>query len=169
MSYQMSSGAPSWRSSSSSQIGAGDYRLSASRLQSLRSGLDLPAMKSVMDSSLSSMRSGLDSLLQNNHQEVMQELNERLAGYLQRVRGLEEENRKLQEEIEDISAKKNPASRDWETYQSPLQQLRKQVRPSTKFLICLGKTWSGWNLRLLGLGAKPVPAKANGGADQHIS
>ncbi|XP_077129325.1 keratin, type I cytoskeletal 18-like isoform X2 [Ranitomeya variabilis] len=127
MSFQMSSGAPSWRSSSSSQMGSGDFRMSPSRLQSLRSGLDLQSMKSAMESSLPSLRSGLDSLLQNNHQEAMQELNERLAGYLQRVRGLEEENRKLQDEIEDISARKNPAPRDWETCQAPLQQLRKQV------------------------------------------
>ncbi|KAM4024073.1 keratin, type I cytoskeletal 18-like isoform 1-T1 [Anomaloglossus baeobatrachus] len=127
MSFHVSSSAPSWRSSSSSQVGAGDFRMSPSRLQSLRSGLDLQSMKSAMDSSLPSLRSGLESLLQNNHQEVMQELNERLAGYLQRVRGLEEENRKLQDEIEDISARKNPAPRDWETCQAPLQQLRKQV------------------------------------------
>ncbi|XP_044158656.1 keratin, type I cytoskeletal 18-like isoform X1 [Bufo gargarizans] len=127
MSFQMSSKAPSWRSSSSSQIGAGDFRVSGSRLQALRSGLDLSAIKSVMDSSLPSLRSGLDTFIQNNHQEAMQELNERLAGYLQRVRGLEEENRKLQEEIEDISAKKTQGPRDWETHQAPLLQLRKQV------------------------------------------
>ncbi|XP_071978519.1 keratin, type I cytoskeletal 18-like isoform X1 [Engystomops pustulosus] len=127
MSFQVSSGAPSWRSSSSSQIGSGDFRTSASRLQSLRSGLDLSAIRSVMESSLPSLRSGIDNFIQNNHQEVMQELNERLAGYLQRVRGLEEENRKLQEEIEDVSARKNPAPRDWEVHQAPLQQLRKQV------------------------------------------
>ncbi|XP_073401479.1 keratin, type I cytoskeletal 18-like isoform X2 [Dendrobates tinctorius] len=127
MSFQMSSGAPSWRSSSSSQMGSGDFRMSPSRLQSLRSGLDLQSMKSAIESSLPSLRSGLDSLLQNNHQEAMQGLNERLAGYLQRVRGLEEENRKLQDEIEDISARKNLTPRDWETCQAPLQQLRKQV------------------------------------------
>ncbi|XP_066431336.1 keratin, type I cytoskeletal 18-like isoform X1 [Eleutherodactylus coqui] len=127
MSFQMSTGSPSWRSSSSSQTGAGDFRASGSRLQSLRSGLDLSAIRSVMESALPSFRSGVENLLQNNHQEAMQGLNERLAGYLQRVRGLEEENRKLQEEIEDISAKKNAAPRDWETYQAPLQQLRKQV------------------------------------------
>ncbi|XP_056409322.1 LOW QUALITY PROTEIN: keratin, type I cytoskeletal 18-like [Hyla sarda] len=123
----MSLGAPSFRSVSSSQIGAGDLRMSPSRLQSLRSGLDLASMKSMMESSLPSLRSGLDSLLHNNHQEVMQELNERLAGYLQRVRRLEEENRKLQEEIEETSAKKSPAPRDWETQQAPLQELRKQM------------------------------------------
>ncbi|XP_069838410.1 keratin, type I cytoskeletal 18-like [Dendropsophus ebraccatus] len=123
MSYQVSSGAPSWRSGSLAQVGAGDFRISGSR----RSGLDLAAMKSVMESSLPSLRSGVDSLLHNNHQEMMQELNQRLAGYLQRVRGLEEENQKLQEEIEEISTKKSPAPRDWETHQAPLQLLRKQM------------------------------------------
>lgn len=125
MSFQMSSGAPSWRSSASSQ--AGEYRLSGSRLQALRSGMDPSSLRSTMDSSLLAMRSSMDSLLQNNHQEAMQGLNERLAGYLQRVRGLEEENRKLQEEIDEQSAQKSSAARDWDTYQAPLHQLRKQV------------------------------------------
>ncbi|XP_077305770.1 keratin, type I cytoskeletal 18-like isoform X2 [Lithobates pipiens] len=125
MSFQMSSGAPSWRSSASSQ--AGEYRLSGSRLQALRSAMDLPSIRSSMDSSLLTMRSSMDSLLQNNHQEAMQGLNERLAGYLQRVRGLEEENRKLQEEIDEQSAQKSSLARDWDTYQAPLHQLRKQV------------------------------------------
>ncbi|XP_040214145.1 keratin, type I cytoskeletal 18-like isoform X2 [Rana temporaria] len=125
MSFQMSSGAPSWRSSASSQTG--ESRLSGSRLQALRSGMDLPSLRSSMDSSLLTMRSSMDSLLQNNHQEAMQGLNERLAGYLQRVRGLEEENRKLQEEIDERSAQKSSVARDWDTYQAPLHQLRKQV------------------------------------------
>ncbi|XP_018408075.1 PREDICTED: keratin, type I cytoskeletal 18-like isoform X2 [Nanorana parkeri] len=125
MSFQMSSNAPSWRSSASSQTG--EYKLSGSRLQALRSGMDMSALRSAMDSSLPTMRSGMDSLLQNNHQEAMQELNERLAGYLQRVRGLEEENHKLQEEIDELSSHKNLVARDWKTYQAPLRQLRKQV------------------------------------------
>ncbi|CAI9538108.1 unnamed protein product [Staurois parvus] len=89
--------------------------------------MDLPTLRSSMDSSLLTMRSGMDSLVQNNHQEAMQELNERLAGYLQRVRGLEEENHKLQEEIDELSAQKSSVARDWDTYQAPLQQLRKQA------------------------------------------
>ncbi|XP_053327569.1 keratin, type I cytoskeletal 18-like isoform X2 [Spea bombifrons] len=118
MSYYSTTNAPSWRSSSSSQTGAPDFRISGSRLQALRSG---------MDSALPALRSGVDSMLLNNHQEVMQGLNERLAGYLQRVRGLEEDNRKLQEEIDEIKATKSLGSRDWESYQAPLQGLRKQV------------------------------------------
>ncbi|KAM9305718.1 keratin, type I cytoskeletal 18-like [Gastrophryne carolinensis] len=120
MSFQMSSGAPSWRSSSSSQSGG-------FRLQTLRSGMDLPALRATMEAASPLLRSGLDSVLQNNHQEVMQGLNERLAGYLQRVRGLEEENRKLQDEIDQLSTQKHPDARDWEAHQAPLLQLRKQV------------------------------------------
>ncbi|XP_068102212.1 keratin, type I cytoskeletal 18-like isoform X2 [Hyperolius riggenbachi] len=126
MSFQVSSRAPSWRSSASSQTG--DYRLSGARLQAFRSGFDLPTLRAPLEGSLHSMRSGLDSLLlQHNHQEAMQELNERLAGYLQKVRGLEEENHKLQDEIDDQLALKNPVERDWDSYQVPLQQLRKQA------------------------------------------
>ncbi|KAM4626337.1 keratin, type I cytoskeletal 18-like isoform 2-T2 [Discoglossus pictus] len=126
MSYHASSGYPSsWRGSASSLSGGSDYRPSSSRLQSLRSGLDLSSLRSALESP--SLRSGIDSLLQNNHQEVMQELNERLAGYLQKVRGLEEDNRRLQEEINEINAKKSQAPRDWEAHNQPLQALRKQV------------------------------------------
>ncbi|KAM8933869.1 keratin, type I cytoskeletal 18-like [Pelodytes ibericus] len=127
MSYQSSSNSPSWRGSTSSQTGAPERRISTSRLQSLRSGMDLSALRSSMDTALPALRSEFDSFFQNNHQEVMQGLNGRLAGYLQRVRGLEEANRKLQEEIEEIKAKKCPGARDWETYEAPLQDLRRQA------------------------------------------
>nr|XP_033800956.1 keratin, type I cytoskeletal 18-like isoform X2 [Geotrypetes seraphini] len=76
---------------------------------------------------LPSMRSSMDSLLQGNHQEMMQELNERLAGYLQRVRGLEATNHRLEDEIRDITASKGPCERDWDSYERPLMELRKQV------------------------------------------
>ncbi|MEE6488831.1 hypothetical protein FKM82_015399 [Ascaphus truei] len=134
MSFHVTSGSPSRRgstsrSSASSVSGAPDVRMSSSRLQSLRSGMDmsLPAVRSGIESALPALRSGMGSLLQGNHQEAMQGLNERLAGYLQRVRGLEEENRKLHDEIEDIAARKNPGPRDWDSYQAPLVPLRKQV------------------------------------------
>ncbi|CAH2305185.1 keratin, type I cytoskeletal 18-like [Pelobates cultripes] len=127
MSYHSSSNSPSWRGSASSQTGTPEYRMSTSRLQSLRSGMDLSTLRVGLDSALPAVRSGFDSLLQNNHQEAMQGLNERLAGYLQKVRGLEEANMKLQEEIDDIKSKKIPGSRDWDSYQSPLQDMRKQI------------------------------------------
>ncbi|KAE8581570.1 hypothetical protein XENTR_v10024836 [Xenopus tropicalis] len=113
---------PSRRGSFSSLSGS----LAPSRLPSLR-GIDPLVLRAGMDTMLPSTRSGMDSLLNNNHQEVMQGLNERLAGYLQRVRSLEEANHKLQDEIDKINAKKSQATRDWDSYQDPLQPLRQQV------------------------------------------
>ncbi|XP_033017111.1 keratin, type I cytoskeletal 18-like isoform X2 [Lacerta agilis] len=62
-------------------------------------------------------------------QEALQGLNERLAGYLQRVRGLEVANRALEEEIAAIRARKAGAigQKDWEACERPLAELRKQV------------------------------------------
>ncbi|KAF7241761.1 Keratin, type II cytoskeletal 8 [Varanus komodoensis] len=63
-------------------------------------------------------------------QEALQGLNERLAGYLQRVRGLEAANRALEEEIAAIRARRAGAGgqKDWEACERPLAELRKQVR-----------------------------------------
>ncbi|OCT60955.1 keratin, type I cytoskeletal 18 [Xenopus laevis] len=122
MAFYGSNDPPSRRGSFSSLSGS----LTPSRLPSLR-GIDPLVLRAGMDNLLPSARSGIDSLLNNNNQEVMQGLNERLAGYLQRVRCLEEENRKLQDEIDKINARKSQATRDWDAYQDPLHQLRKQV------------------------------------------
>lgn len=63
-------------------------------------------------------------------QEALQGLNERLAGYLQRVRGLEAANRALEEEIATIRSSRAGAvgRKDWEACEQPLAALRKQVR-----------------------------------------
>ncbi|XP_048339181.1 keratin, type I cytoskeletal 18-like isoform X2 [Sphaerodactylus townsendi] len=62
-------------------------------------------------------------------QEALQSLNERLAGYLQRVRGLEAANRALEQEIAAIRARRAGAvgHKDWEACERPLADLRKQV------------------------------------------
>ncbi|XP_044294409.1 keratin, type II cytoskeletal 8-like [Varanus komodoensis] len=62
-------------------------------------------------------------------QEALQGLNERLAGYLQRVRGLEAANRALEEEIAAIRARRAGAGgqKDWEACERPLAELRKQA------------------------------------------
>ncbi|KAJ1184173.1 hypothetical protein NDU88_000983 [Pleurodeles waltl] len=120
MSYQVSVRQKP-RSSSSSLYGApGELRISTSRLSSLRGS---------MDAALPGLRAGMDSLLSaNNHQEAMQGLNERLAGYVERVKRLEAANRSLEEEIQEITASRStPTERNWEPYESPLVDLRKQV------------------------------------------
>ncbi|XP_069472925.1 keratin, type I cytoskeletal 18-B-like isoform X2 [Ambystoma mexicanum] len=130
MSYQVSMRRGP-RSSSSSLYGApGELRISTSRLGSMRSGFDAAqtGFRAGMES-LPGFRAGFDSLLsQNNHQEAMQGLNERLAGYVERVRGLEAANKRLEEEIAEINASRTgPVERDWEPYESPLVELRKQA------------------------------------------
>uniref|UniRef100_A0A8C5SHS7 IF rod domain-containing protein n=1 Tax=Laticauda laticaudata TaxID=8630 RepID=A0A8C5SHS7_LATLA len=62
-------------------------------------------------------------------QEALQGLNERLAGYLQRVRGLEAANRALEEEIAATRSSRagTVGRKDWEACEQPLAALRKQV------------------------------------------
>ncbi|XP_075789105.1 keratin, type I cytoskeletal 18-like [Pelodiscus sinensis] len=77
---------------------------------------------------LSRQRSHMEALGGGNQQEALQGLNERLAGYLQRVRGLEAANRALEEEIAQLRARREGAGqRDWEACERPLGELRKQV------------------------------------------
>uniref|UniRef100_A0A8C5F0J0 IF rod domain-containing protein n=1 Tax=Gopherus evgoodei TaxID=1825980 RepID=A0A8C5F0J0_9SAUR len=91
--------------------GGSEPRVSASRLQALLPGL----------------RANLDALWAGSQQEALQGLNERLAGYLRRVRGLEAANRALEEEIAQVRARRgDPGQRDWEACERPLVELRKQ-------------------------------------------
>ncbi|XP_032620350.1 keratin, type I cytoskeletal 18-like [Chelonoidis abingdonii] len=78
--------------------------------------------------SASRLRANLDALWAGSQQEALQGLNERLAGYLRRVRGLEAANRALEEEIAQVRARRGDAGqRDWEACERPLVELRKQV------------------------------------------
>jgi len=64
-----------------------------------------------------------------DHKKTMRGLNERLSGYLGRVRQLESGNKDLQDQIDDILAKRDaPEGRDWDDIEKPLADLRKKVR-----------------------------------------
>ncbi|XP_056156965.1 keratin, type I cytoskeletal 18 isoform X2 [Lampris incognitus] len=64
--------------------------------------------------------------------KTMRGLNERLSGYLGRVRQLEKDNKELEEQIRDILAKRGaPEGRDWDGIEKPLADLRKKVRDMT--------------------------------------
>ncbi|XP_060888798.1 keratin, type I cytoskeletal 18 isoform X2 [Labrus mixtus] len=64
--------------------------------------------------------------------QTLRGLNDRLSGYLGRVRQLEKENGDLQKQIDDILAKrKTPAGRDWEKVEKPLDDLKKQIKDLT--------------------------------------
>ncbi|XP_029460956.1 keratin, type I cytoskeletal 18-like isoform X2 [Rhinatrema bivittatum] len=123
MNYALSFSSASGRRSSLSGSGRLWPLSSASSLSGASGGLSLSRLQAAVPT----LRSSMDSLLQSNHQEALQGLNERLAGYLQRVRGLEAANRRLEDEIRDITARKGPSERDWDSYERPLVELRKQV------------------------------------------
>lgn len=69
-----------------------------------------------------------------NEKETMQDLNERLATYLEKVRSLENNNRRLEAQIRESLAKRGPSTRDWGNYWDTIQQLRDKVR---------GVAWDG--------------------------
>ena len=61
--------------------------------------------------------------------KTMRGLNERLFGYLAREGQLEEANKKLQDEIDEIIAKRGAQDcHDWNEIKKPLDDLRKKVR-----------------------------------------
>ncbi|MBN3308438.1 K1C18 protein, partial [Amia calva] len=112
------------RSSSSSMFaGSGGLgsRISVSSLRGLASNL-----RSHLDVNAGAQAMGL-----YNDKETMQGLNDRLAGYLGKVRGLEEANKRLEEQIRDIMLKRGSSYKDWSVYEKPLQELRNQISEMT--------------------------------------
>ncbi|XP_070711864.1 keratin, type I cytoskeletal 18 isoform X2 [Pempheris klunzingeri] len=64
--------------------------------------------------------------------QTLRGLNDRLSGYLGRVRHLEEENGDLQKQIDEILAKrKAPEGRDWDEVEKPLEDLKQQIKDIT--------------------------------------
>uniref|UniRef100_A0A2I3HZN8 IF rod domain-containing protein n=1 Tax=Nomascus leucogenys TaxID=61853 RepID=A0A2I3HZN8_NOMLE len=61
----------------------------------------------------------------------MQSLRDRLASYLDRVRGLETENRKLESKIQEHLEKKGPQVREWSHYFKTMEDLRAQIFANT--------------------------------------
>ncbi|XP_001377493.2 keratin, type I cytoskeletal 18 [Monodelphis domestica] len=63
----------------------------------------------------------------HGEKETMQDLNDRLASYLDRVRSLETENRKLEGKIREHLDKKGPRIREWGHYFRTIEELRAQI------------------------------------------
>ncbi|XP_026569478.1 keratin, type I cytoskeletal 18 [Pseudonaja textilis] len=62
-----------------------------------------------------------------NEKETMQDLNDRLASYLDKVRSLEADNRKLEIQIREYTEKKGPSTRDWGRYFDIIDDLKNQI------------------------------------------
>ncbi|XP_003224490.1 keratin, type I cytoskeletal 18 [Anolis carolinensis] len=67
----------------------------------------------------------------HNEKETMQDLNDRLASYLEKVRSLEADNRKLEIQIREHLDKKGPSARDWSHYFELIEDLRNQIFDQT--------------------------------------
>ncbi|KAM6892879.1 keratin, type I cytoskeletal 18-like [Lycodopsis pacificus] len=64
--------------------------------------------------------------------QTLRGLNDRLSGYLGRVRHLEKDNDDMEQEIDGILAKrKTPEGRDWDEVEKPLDDLKKQIKDIT--------------------------------------
>lgn len=60
--------------------------------------------------------------------QTLRGLNDRLSGYLGRVKQLEKENGDMKKEIDEIlENRKAPAGKDWDEAEKPLDELKKQV------------------------------------------
>uniref|UniRef100_A0A663DVY7 IF rod domain-containing protein n=1 Tax=Aquila chrysaetos chrysaetos TaxID=223781 RepID=A0A663DVY7_AQUCH len=75
---------------------------------------------------------GGDILLSGNEKVTMQNLNDRLAAYLDKVRRLEEENAELEHHIREWYRKQAPSvSKDYTSYYQTIEQLQNQIISAT--------------------------------------
>ncbi|XP_051496200.1 keratin, type I cytoskeletal 15-like [Apus apus] len=75
---------------------------------------------------------GGDVLLSGNEKVTMQNLNDRLAAYLDKVRQLEEENAQLEHHIREWYRKQAPSvSKDYTSYYQTIEQLQNQIISAT--------------------------------------
>ncbi|KAM4622535.1 keratin, type I cytoskeletal 19-like [Discoglossus pictus] len=70
-----------------------------------------------------------DGLLSNNGKETMQNLNDRLASYLEKVRSLEEANTELESKIQEWHQKRASKNkkRDYSVYEKAISELQTQL------------------------------------------
>ncbi|GAB5573835.1 keratin [Prionailurus iriomotensis] len=101
--------------------GGSGSRISISRSSSFRSGWGSGDMAAVMTGALA----GIGGI--QGEKETMQDLNDRLASYLERVRSLEADNQRLEIKIREHLEKKGPQVRDWGHYFKTIEELRAQI------------------------------------------
>lgn len=110
--------------------GAGGDRISISSTfrSGLGSGMGMGSMKAGgFSSGIQVSTSGNSSDIMGNEKFAMQNLNDRLASYLETVRNLEQANHKLEIKIKEALEKSGPDFRDYSKYQAILDDLRRKV------------------------------------------
>eukprot|EP00069_Balaena_mysticetus_P004806 bmy_04664T0 len=105
--------------------GGSGSRISVSRSTSVRGGWGSGNLGTGMAGGLV----GVGGI--QGEKETMQDLNDRLASYLERVRSLEADNRRLESKIREHLEKKGPQVRDWGHYLKTIEDLRAQIFASS--------------------------------------
>lgn len=112
-------------------------RISSISTSSLRSGAPMTSssssfkLSSGMGSGIggagASAGGGVSSGIIGNERGAMQNLNDRLANYLETVRNLEQTNKELEMKIMEALEKGGPDMRDYSKYEPIIDDLRRQV------------------------------------------
>lgn len=89
---------------------------------SLGSGFDVSGFVTGGESS-----GGSGGILSGQGKITMQNLNDRLASYLEKVRSLESANAKLEQQIRDWYQQQTPTVKDYSKFQPIIDELRKKV------------------------------------------
>ncbi|XP_051240785.1 keratin, type I cytoskeletal 19-like isoform X1 [Dicentrarchus labrax] len=89
----------------------------------LGSGFDLSSALGGNNSSVS---------VSGNEKVTMQNLNDRLAAYLEKVRSLESANAQLERQIREWYEKQTPTVKDYSKYQVIIDDLRKKINAATQ-------------------------------------
>lgn len=117
--------------------GAGGSKISVSSSVSsisrsgLGSGMGRGSGAGGFSSNIQVSGGGNSADIMGNEKFAMQNLNDRLANYLETVRNLEQANHKLEIKIKEALEKSGPDFRDYSKYQAILDDLRRKVFDAT--------------------------------------
>ncbi|XP_059247853.1 keratin, type I cytoskeletal 18-like [Mustela nigripes] len=109
--------------------GGSGSRISVSRSTSFLGGWGSGGLATGLAAGMARGLAGIGGM--QGEKETMQDLNDRLASYLERVRSLKADNQRLEVRIREHLEKKGPQVRDWGHYFKTIEELRSQIFASS--------------------------------------